>query len=286
MNLQDFKDYLQNTNYALFDTDAYNAQLVSNSFMEDLWYELIPNKSVIPTTAVICNRNTSGAINSEIKNSDVGKKLHFIGANIEKDFNDTAQSLFYRSYILIDRLSHQGGILLNTSSPQTVNLPTAALTRYTDGAGVMAGYIQNELLTIGTAVGTISITYTNQDGVGSRVSPGGIYKGDSRAPSVFGTIPLQSGDTGVRSVESVTITLPASSAGSCGIVLFKPLAIINTSSDTSSGQCNFVDGGIIGGIPEIADDACLDLLGINPPTGAAGAKNFNKSNGVLYFYES
>lgn len=281
MNLDDFNYYLKNSNFALFDTDVYSSLSTSLTFLEDLWFELIPNKSVVPTTAVVCTRSTLGALNYDINNPSGTNKLRLFGATVEKDFvNGT--DLRYRSYILVDRLSHQGGLSMNTAGAQTTNLPTAALTRYTDGVGVMAGYTFTVQSGAASTDGTITITYTNQAGTGSRVSPTVIFPTSRRVLSTFGVLPLASGDSGVRSIASVTVT--SSGTGSFGLVLFKPLAIINTSSDSSRNQCNFVDGDLIGGMPEVLSNACLCMLGVN--NGKTENKSsYDKSNGVLYLYE-
>ena len=126
------------------------------------------------------------------------------------------------SYIVADRLSHQGGLSGIVTTPQTTNLPTAALTRYTSGVGVMAAL---EITTIvGTTATTVSVSYTNSAGVAGRTSPAVTFGGtNDRQTAQVQLVPLQAGDVGVRSVESVTLAATTGSAGAFGVTLYKPL---------------------------------------------------------------
>lgn len=174
-------------------------------------------------------------------------------------------------YMLIDRLSHQGGLVGNVATTQTTNLPTAALTRYTGGDGVMLGitiYTQ-----IGTTATTVSATYTNQAGTGSRVTPLVVFGGTAfREAGRLILLPLAAGDTGVRSVESVTVTATTGTAGAFGVTLFRPIFVLGIpdgSGVMSAG--GFLSGFSFGGIPEVETDACLSLLYCGQSTNAQGA---------------
>lgn len=121
--------------------------------------------------------------------------------------------------VLIDRLSHQGGLSGTVTTAQTTNLPTAALTRYTSGVGVYAA------LEVYTAVGATdalwTVSYTNQAGTAGRTASW--LMADTPGGNSFHPIPLVGSDTGVRSVESVTLTPSTGTAGNFGVTLFKPL---------------------------------------------------------------
>lgn len=116
---------------------------------------------------------------------------------------------------------------------------TVTLPRFTTGAGVRAVLVSQGAYT-GNAQFTIS--YTNQDGVSGRTSPvvttntagfaatvihSGTHVG-SRGPF----IPLQSGDTGIRSVESLTFT--SVNGGIAALVLVKPIAEIGLAEVTAT----------------------------------------------------
>ena len=108
-------------------------------------------------------------------------------------------------------------------------IQTAALTRYTSGQGVMMMAVSQSA---SSAVGTFTVSYTNQDGTAGRTSDvtytkvvsGGGTLVSSTNNAVTGSQPfiqLQAGDTGVRSIQSVTFS--AAGGGLMALVLVKPL---------------------------------------------------------------
>lgn len=168
--------------------------------------------------------------------------------------------------VVYDRLSHQGGLSGTVTSPQTTNLPTAALTRYTSGVGVMAAL---EVYTIiGTTATTYSISYTNSAGTAGRTSPLQTVGGtNDRAASLFIPTPLQVGDVGVKSVESVTLTATTGTAGAFGITLWRPLFSFPVYNACGSPGLELVRH--LGAYFEsIQSDACLAVLQGASPAGA------------------
>jgi len=135
-------------------------------------------------------------------------------------------------------------------------LPTAALTRYTSGEGVMAG------LTIYTAIGatatTATASYTNEAGTSGRTTQA-FTIGSSGWFQQWRLLilPLAAGDSGVREVASVTLAASTGTAGNIGVTLFKPLIAVRSTPPDFSVTYDFLSGNGIGGLPEILDDACL-----------------------------
>ena len=131
--------------------------------------------------------------------------------------------------IVCDYLLYYPTIEDGTTDPQVMD-NTNTLPRWTDGAGV-----QMMAVTISSRTGgqSFSVNYTNQDGVSGRVTPnvtqnavtapGTITTSPSSAVNTGGIpfIPLQDGDSGVRSVESVTMN--GVDTGFFALVLVKPL---------------------------------------------------------------
>jgi hypothetical protein len=160
--------------------------------------------------------------------------------------------------ILADRLSHQGGLSGTVTTEQTTNLATAALTRYTDGVGVMAAI---EIYTqIGTTGTTVTASYTNTTPTAGRTSVATVIGGTGfREASRMIILPLQQGDVGVRSVESVTVLATTGTAGAFGITLFKPLVCFPLAVQ---GQQWLFDPllNLGGNMPEIDGDACLQWI--------------------------
>lgn len=198
-----------------------------------------------PTTAVTCDRTTAGAFGQN--NTTSGD--NFLIQAFCRDRRPSA-------LLLADRLSHQGGLSGTVTTTQTTNLPTAALTRYTSGEGVwIAITVYSQ---VGSTSATVSASYTNSAGVSGKTAsatwnPSGSYNNRDYGVLFLG---LQRGDTGVRSVESVTLSGSTGTAGNFGVTLIKPLAMsILGMSDLLNA--NFVDGNLIGGIPSVPNDACL-----------------------------
>ena len=130
--------------------------------------------------------------------------------------------------MLVDLLVAAGNISANTTAATTVN--TTALTRYTDGVGVMIGIDVTTIL--GNTGSTLSLNYTGTGGsghtatiampqaakVGTMAYAG--YNGKCSLPIVQ----LASGDTGALSVQTATLS-SAMGAGVFAVVLYKILAI-------------------------------------------------------------
>ena len=164
--------------------------------------------------------------------------------------------------ILVDLLNQSGGLNGTLTSVQTTGLPTAALTRYTSGEGVMAGAVI--YTTVGTAGTAIRINYTNQSGTSGQISTTTqIGATNFNAAGTLIPIPLAAGDTGVRSVESVTLDASTGTAGNFGICLFKPLQMMALNDVMGAMPLDAVSsGGIIGSLCEVNPDACLTVMTI------------------------
>jgi len=219
---------------------------------------------VAPTTAQAVGRTTRGAMASPAPASSRLIEVSFVG-----------NSTFRISGVMIDRLSHQGGLVANIATSQTTNLPTAALTRYTDGAGVWIGL--EIYSTVGNTQVTATIAYTNQAGVGGRT---GICQlgstGGYTTAGLISVVAFQAGDTGARSVESVQLSATTGTAGSFGVTLFRPLSFFSTLPGvmmTSVWHNTF--GGCFA-VPPIDPDACLTpiFFVLSSSTGFRGEFTF------------
>ncbi len=126
--------------------------------------------------------------------------------------------LMYYPFIDTDAVGEQQDMI------QSVTLP-----RYATGAGVKVMAVAQSA---SSAVGTFTMSYTNQDGVAGRICQSTFTKAvagggtlvSSTTNAVSGSQPfiqLQGNDTGVRSIENVTFT--AAGGGLMALVLVKPL---------------------------------------------------------------
>lgn len=158
---------------------------------------------------------------------------------------------------LRDRLMHVGNLsgILTTAQPTIHN----ALTRYTTGDGVQ-GYIEIYSATGATAA-TANVSYTNQAGVSGRAGTASIVASPN-AGRLF-PITLQAGDTGIRSIESVTLSVSTGTAGNFGVTLYKTLAQVGLLLPyVTQGQ-----DAIALGAQEVLNGACLMLATLHTAGG-------------------
>ena len=214
-----------------------------------LWtYDGMPAGGAVPTSAAIPDRTTTGAIPFTAPGGS--REKHLIGASITP--------LTAGVYLLYDRLLHIGGLSGTSTGSQTVQGSPAspALTRNTGGAGNMAWY---EIYTIiGTTGTTLTMTYTNQGGTGSRTSTINIGATGFREVTRAQRIPLAAGDTGIQSIQSVQLTGTTGTVGNFGITIAQPLAWIPVGAAGTSGWRDYSTG--LPGIPVIDPNACLSLM--------------------------
>lgn len=268
MPLSDYNAYLA----ALDENRAADVQMgganpvlgTANGRLHFAARNFVPSPS-IPTTSVALDRTSDLAI-GPLPVIDTGT-MHVLGARLNP------QDIGGMAIILADLLVVSGGLSAAVTSAQTTNLPTAALPRYTSGAGVMAG------LCIWSAIGatatTATVSYTNQAGATGRVSTPVQIGGNNVANSAGRLIalPLESGDTGVRAVASVTLAATTGTAGNFGVMLFKPLCMFSVDNFQGAHVLDAVSsGGFIGALAEVHPDACLSVLAVSSRNqGFAGA---------------
>lgn len=167
--------------------------------------------------------------------------------------------------LLCDRLWHNSGIVVTTTTAQTINSvawPARDKAGTTNGAGV---YIGLEIVTAtGAGVATPSISYTNSDGTAGRTSVAtDVYAATSGAGSFY-RLGLAAGDVGVRSVQSVTLGVSMTS-GSVSLVAYRVLAVLEL---PAAGVPNAVDA-LSSGLPRLYDNTVPFLIFI-PQTTTSG----------------
>lgn len=135
--------------------------------------------------------------------------------------------------LLVDLLGCYARIDGNTGTAITLG-NSLTLPRYTTGAGVMA-YSVVAPSTTGATAHNVLMTYTNQSNVGSRSLPqtvaatasavnSHIYHSGTAANNVGPFLPLQAGDTGIRSVQTWQQSAANGTANTfTNLVLAKPI---------------------------------------------------------------
>ena len=261
---------------ALTDFDQYIALLKDNraadfqatapgrtALLVGTFRNLLPSP-VTRTTSEALDKTSDLSI-GPIPNVGSGR-LSIMGARVNPGGNSGV------ALILVDLLNISGGLTPTVGTEQTTNLPTAALTRHTTGEGVMAGLIAYSA--IGATITTFTVSYTNQAGTAGRISTATRIGGSNYSgPSHLLPIPLQGADTGIRSIESVTLSAAVGGSGNFGVVMWKPLAMMALNDQQGAHVVDAVStGGFIGALAEVHPDACLSLVSVaGVPQALTGA---------------
>lgn len=170
--------------------------------------------------------------------------------------------------ILLDYLGFYGFIDESVTDPQPLD-NTQPVPRYADGRGVQ---LMPVVVAGQTGGQPFTVTYTNQDGVEGRVTPSVVMS----TQFVNGTIlhsqqagaanenngpflPLQRGDTGVRSVQQVNIG-GIGDVGLFALVLVKPLASLALRGIDAPTETDYLTD--MAAMPEVLDDAYLNFLAL------------------------
>lgn len=212
--------------------------------MTSLWrYNGIPAGGAVPGAAANPDNTTVGAL---LQTDPGGGRQKWLLGVVGVPLN--AGTL-----ILYDRLRHIGGFSGTVTTPQAFG---GAASRYT-GVEAAGNQIWVEIYTqIGATGTTITASYTNESGTAGRTTVAtAIGATGFREEERIIRLPLQSGDRGVRSVESVTLAATTGTAGEFGVTLAKPLTIMPFAS-AGVGQVRDLIAGLPG-ILEIKPGACL-----------------------------
>lgn len=174
------------------------------------------------------------------------------------------------TWFLMDYLVYYPFIDLDAVGEEQVMDNTVTLPRYATGAGVKM-FMVNVAPTVGG--GQFTVNYTNSDGVAGRVTPTQFCSAATNIATFTATtenasgfqpfIPLQAGDSGVRSVESVTVSV--ANGGLAALVLAYPIRQTTIREITAARELESIRE--VPSAPRIYDGAYLNLIG-NTPTGS------------------
>lgn len=159
---------------------------------------------------------------------------------------------------LIDRLVHTSGLSGTVTTAQTVN--SAALPSGRDLNGAATGEGVEGWLEVYTQLGgtgrTATVSYTNQAGTASRTGTATIP--GSWGPNRMIPFSLDVGDTGVRSVQSVTLSGSTGTAGNFGVTLLR--RVCNIELPSTGASC--AKGPFDLGMPRVFAGSCLAFMAV------------------------
>lgn len=155
---------------------------------------------------------------------------------------------------VIDRLWDNSGLSTTLTTSQSITsaaLPARDLNGSTNGVGVMAALEWSA--TGGAGTPTVTLGYTDESGNSGASAT--LTAVTTPPVGTFEIFTLAAGDTGIRSVQSLTQSATRTS-GTYHLVLFRVLAMIPTANANYSASIN----AITGGLPRIYDNTTPQLV--------------------------
>lgn len=151
---------------------------------------------------------------------------------------------------IYDLLYAASGFVGNSSTAQTITSPASLPSRNSngDGAEIWIGCSS----AIGSTAHNVTVQYTNQAGTSGRntVSTAGVT---SMAANRMYQVPLQSGDTGVQSVQGLTLSASSGTAGNLWVMVLDRLCSIAAPLVNVANVADFAALGM----PLVYDESCL-----------------------------
>lgn len=251
----------------------------ASAYTAGRWYDL----SLLNGTPV-ANTYSGTALNAQVPTESTGWGIYHggnVSTYVKSVMNTGAVTAVATgvpgTLLLVDVALYYPGISLNSATAQTLTNSTT-LTRYTTGAGLRAFFTTTTAS--GATAHNIAMSYTDQGNTASNSLPvtvactasaivGHITHSGTAANNYGPFLPLASGDTGIRSVQSVTISA-ASGSGAGALVLAKPLLSLPLTTAGVYSERDLLNQ--LPSLPVIQDGACLTWLYF---AGAATAASTN-----------
>jgi hypothetical protein len=211
---------------------------------QSLWYlGGVPGAGAAPAASL----NGSTLVSSGGLSSNVAGQLPWIDPGSGNSYlaRFVADAAVAGKLLLCDRLWHNGGYTITSTSAQTTSsfptLPSRDINGSANGVGVLLGLEVSA--TTGAGTPTINVQYTNSGGTASRT---GAFVYASVASSAIGSfypISLQAGDVGVQSLQSITFT-SAWASGTVNMVAYRVVASLEIGAAYIPSAIDLVTGGM------------------------------------------
>jgi len=210
----------------------------------------------------VCDKTTSGSL--QFVTASAGKNLFLACAIVTSTTNISSLGTF----LMFDRIS-DCLIPHSASSGSISGLDATSRLGGTAGIGDGAQIFIESQTALASGLNTFQIEYTNQNGISGRFTP--IFPlgaGTRTINQIFTSqffAPLQSGDTGVRSIQGIN-RITGTQTGNIAIALVKPLVEITCAVAGNPSWRDFIQD--IKFLPPIDNNACL-MFAFASPTSAA-----------------
>mgnify|MGYP001212080508 CR=1 FL=1 len=259
------------TNGKFYRADWQKSTFATTAHTAGMWYSLFRGGGNPPADAILGTGTNLAfqALTDATTNAtgiqhggDVGGFKVLLNAAAQTAAATTAPCVL----MLVDLLGFYPVTSVTTTGAQTLN-NTVTLPRYTDGAGVQAFITPSTVM--GAATPSISIGYTNSASTVGRATPATLPIGNTAAAVTsvvysgtgagkFGPfMPLQAGDAGIKSVQSINLSASYVS-GVLNLVLCKPLLTLPITTLGVTAERDLVNQ--FASMPKVYDGACLAWL--------------------------
>jgi hypothetical protein len=191
-----------------------------------------------------------------------GKNIHLANLEVDQGANVGAIMIWDRLW-QVDTVA--SGIVVTTTTAQTITpgtLQARDMNGATLGEGCMAAIEVQTTTGNAGAIANMALSYTNSAGTAGRTA-GMLYSFPITA--VAGTIvpfTLQAGDTGIRSIQSITLGTSLVS-GTVSLIVYRQITAIGTPLANTS----YAKDAIGLGLPRMYDTSCPFMVYM--PTGTA-----------------
>jgi hypothetical protein len=247
--------------------DAAAVTTASVGRWTSLWrFEGIPCGADAWTNAAVAVSNTHGGAASGIEG---GPMLITNPGGVRQKWlvGMSAMASQAGTLMLYDRQIQYG--LATSTGAQNLTGMTVVGGRYGTSYAGNQIWLEVGVTLLAAQTDTVSATYTNQAGTGSRQTPAvAIGQTGSREAARIIMLPLAAGDTGVQSIQSITITGTTMATGVLAATIVRPLLALHI-----PGAGAAVSRDLISGFPqvmEIKSGAGLSLAWYNTTTTTAG----------------
>ncbi len=239
---------LANSRHALFDKASISNAVAGRFY--SLWRANgQPGQGAIPAAAALCNKDLLGALPLVNQTAPVSNYLAWV---------DVATGNATSTLEIHDRLCHQAGLVGNLATLQTTNLPLNLVGIEPERIGQadhsqLQWWLEWYADTGSTGVtATVAVTY-DDDTSGNVAVP---LAATSRASGLYQILPFAAGKTGIKAVNTVTLSATTGTAGNFGVTCTRYRAGLFT---VVANKAEVFDWAALA-LPEIANDSCLALL--------------------------
>jgi hypothetical protein len=147
---------------------------------------------------------------------------------------------------LVDRLWHNSGLVVTTTTAQTINSvtwPARDRNGTTAGDQVMVAVEVRTATTNASAVTNMTMSYTNSDGVAGRTATITSFPATAAVGS-FIPFQLQAGDNGIQSIQTITLGTSLA-AGAIHLVAYRTLAQMELILANTGASIDAITGGFV-----------------------------------------